>query len=170
MKGLAIVLAAVLAGCGEQPGPQADGLAAELRRHLAQPVVAAYLLDPQLAEAERIEPGADLAVRILQRRETADPDRLQLRLQITGGLQVVVLPPPDERLLQSLPPAGDAAAQANARAQVRQSRLEAAERLPPAQRTRTMQVARQLPVQVQRAADGWTIVLPPGLEREGRTP
>ncbi len=170
MRLMAIILMAMLAGCGEQPGPQPDGLAADLRRCLAQPAVAAYLLDPQLADAERIEPGADLAVRILQRRETADPDRLQLRLQITGGLQVVVLPPPDERLLQSLPPAGDAAALAKAMAQVRQSRLEAAKRLPPAQRTHTVQVARQLPVLVQRAADGWTIVLPPGLEREGRTP
>lgn len=160
---LLVVVGIALAGCGAAYGPADEPLIAEMRNSIVRPPVAGYLLERRFAAAEAITLAPSLQVRVLSRRETGDPDRIQVRIQIQGDLQVTMLPEPDLRPLQRLAVDADEAARAKALADIRKAQAEAARRIPPERRIQMAAVARQVTLQVRREGTDWRIVLPADL-------
>lgn len=149
---------ALYACSGQQETEDGDMLAG-IRMALQKPAVAGFLLDPQLSGAEAVDYPQELALSVMQRRPSADPDRLTLRVRVIGKANVVVPPPLPADVANRLLEDVDADPAARSR-MLEQARAAAAKRIPPQQRTVPFQIDRVILVTVQRQPAGWQPVLP----------
>lgn len=163
-------LAAVLAGCGGAPSIDPDAMPPDLAPLLVRPAVAAYLVDPQLRDAEEIRVQPGMEIKILHRRDQADADHQQMRLLVRCRLAAVMLPPIDPATVKPPPPGADVETLQRFRMEVLQKRKDSAKRIPQQKRTIEVDVVRQILLPVRRVAGAWQAVLPADLESDGGHP
>lgn len=173
MRPLVLAVTLLLTACGAavtDSAPDPAALTAQMRRILSRREVATWLLDRDFARAERIDFDDTLQVEVLQRSETGAPDLLVLRLRIRATARVVDPPRLPEELGRRFWPDMTAAEREKFQRTLATAKAAAAKAQPEASRSRSVDVLKQVVVQVRHDGTTWNLVLPADLEAAGAGP